>query len=141
LIFDTSLILRILSDRKLLDALNVSEEVRITSVTAYELLRGAMYINIARHRDRELNVILSLISELTVIPFTSEDAKIASYIWARLKEKGKTASDADILIASICISNKEKLLTLDEDYEQIKNVYEKLEVNVLKGDLYSNRIS
>ncbi|MEM2088591.1 MAG: type II toxin-antitoxin system VapC family toxin [Thermoproteota archaeon] len=132
MIFDTSLILRILSNRELLDALNVSEEVRITSVTAYELLRGAMYINITSRRDRELNVILSLISELNIIPFTSEDAKIASYIWAKLKEAGKVVSDADILIASICTSNNEKLLTLDEDYEKIKSVYEKLEVNVLK---------
>lgn len=132
MIFDTSLVLRILSDKKILDTLNVSEEVRITSITAYELLRGAMYINITSRRDRELNIILSLISELNVIPFTSEDAKIASYIWARLKETGKVVNDADILIASICASNNEKLLTLDEDYEKIKSVYEKLEVNVLK---------
>lgn len=132
MIFDTSLVLRILTDKEFFNALNVSEEVRITSVTAYELLRGAMYINITSRRDRELNIILSLISELPIIPFTSEDAKIASYIWARLKETGKVLSDADILIASICISNKEKLLTLDEDYEKIKSVYEKLEVKVLK---------
>ncbi len=132
MIFDTSTVLRILSDRKFLDAINISEEVMITSVTTYELLRGAMYVNIIRRRDRELNVILSLISELTVIPFTSEDSKVASYIWARLKENGKTVSDADILIAAICISNKEKLLTLDEDYEKIKSVYEKLELEVLK---------
>ncbi|MEM2821874.1 MAG: type II toxin-antitoxin system VapC family toxin [Thermoproteota archaeon] len=107
-------------------------EIVSLNLTAYELLRGAMYINITRHRDRELNIILSLISELNVIPFTSEDAKIASYIWARLKETGKMVSDADILIASICANNNEKLLTLDEDYEKIKIVYEKLEVNVLK---------
>lgn len=132
MIFDTSTVLRILSDRKFLDAINISEEVMITSVTTYELLRGAMYVNIIRRRDRELNVILSLISELTVIPFTSEDSKVASYIWARLKENGKTVSDADILIAAICISNKEKLLTLDEDYEKIKSVYETLELEVLK---------
>lgn len=132
MIFDTSLILKILSDKKFLDTLNVSEEVRITAITAYELLRGAMYINIIHGRDRELNIILSLISELNVVPFTSEDAKIASYIWARLKETGKVVSDADILIASVCANNKEKLLTLDEDYEKIKSVYENLEVEVLK---------
>lgn len=91
-----------------------------------------MYINIVRGRDRESNIILSLISELTVVPFTSEDAKIASYIWARLKETGKVVSDADILIASVCANNKEKLLTLDEDYEKIKSVYENLEVEVFK---------
>lgn len=132
MIFDTSLILKILSDKGFLDKLDVSEEVKITSITAYELLRGAMYVNIVRGRDRELNVMLSLISELNVIPFTSEDAKIASYIWAKLKETGKIVSDADILIASICANNNERLLTLDEDYEKIKSIYEKLEVRVLK---------
>ncbi|MEM2276901.1 MAG: type II toxin-antitoxin system VapC family toxin [Thermoproteota archaeon] len=91
-----------------------------------------VYINITSRRDREFNVILSLISELNVIPFTLEDAKIASYIWARLKEAGKVVSDADILIASVCANNKEKLLTLDEDYEKIKSVYENLEVEVFK---------
>jgi len=69
--------------------------VRIISITAYELLRGAMYINVTGRRDRELNITLSLISELTVIPFTSEDAKIASHIQAKLKEAGKVVSDAD----------------------------------------------
>jgi len=132
LIFDTSIILGILKDKKLLDKLEVSEEVRITSITAYELLRGAIYVNITRQRDRELSVILSLISELNVIPFTLEDAKTASYIWARLKETGETVSDADILIASICANNNDKLLTIDEDYEKIKKVYEKLEVKLLK---------
>ncbi|MEM1558260.1 MAG: type II toxin-antitoxin system VapC family toxin [Thermoproteota archaeon] len=132
MIFDTSVILRILSDKKFLESLDLSEEVKITSITAYELLRGAMYINITKRRDRELNVILSLISDLNVIPFASEDAKVASYLWARLKEAGETVGDADILTASICINNKEKLITLDRDYEKIRNVYEKLEVKILE---------
>ncbi|MEM0053389.1 MAG: type II toxin-antitoxin system VapC family toxin [Nitrososphaeria archaeon] len=131
MIFDTSIILKILSDKEFFDKLNISEEVKITSVTAYELLRGAFYSNLTSGRDRELNIILSLISELNVVPFRSEDARIASYIWAKLKEKGMIVNDADILIASICIGNKEKLLTLDKDYDKIKNVYEKIDLEIL----------
>ncbi|MEM3886502.1 MAG: type II toxin-antitoxin system VapC family toxin, partial [Candidatus Methanomethylicia archaeon] len=107
------------------------EEVKITSVTAYELLRGAFYSNLTSGRDRELNIILSLISELNVVPFGLEDARIASYIWAKLKEKGIIVNEAYILIASICIRNKEKLLTLDKDYDKIKSIYEKIDIKIL----------
>lgn len=132
MIFDTSVLLRVLKDKGFLERLSISEEVRITSVTVYELLRGAVFINLTRRRDREMSIMLSLVSELNVVPLTGDDAKVASYIWARLREKGETVSDADILIASICSRNGEKLLTLDEDYEKIRNVYEKLEVEILK---------
>ncbi|MEM2661311.1 MAG: type II toxin-antitoxin system VapC family toxin [Nitrososphaeria archaeon] len=131
MIFDTSIILKILSDKEFFDKLNISEEVKITSVTAYELLRGAFYSNLTSGRDRELNIILSLISELNVVPFRLEDARIASYIWAKLKEKGMIVNDAEIMIASICIRNKEKLLTLDKDYDKIKSIYEKIDIEIL----------
>lgn len=131
MIFDTSVILKILGDKEFFDKLNISEEVKITSVTVYELLRGAFYSNFTSGRDRELNIILSLISELNVVPFSLDDARIASYIWAKLKEKGLIVNDADILIASISIKNREKLLTLDKDYEKIKNIYEKIELEIL----------
>ncbi|MEM1985729.1 MAG: type II toxin-antitoxin system VapC family toxin [Nitrososphaeria archaeon] len=131
MIFDTSIILKILSDKEFFDKLNISEEVKITSVTAYELLRGAFYSNLTSGRDRELNIILSLISELNVVPFRLEDARIASYIWAKLKEKGMIVNDADIMISSICIRNKEKLLTLDKDYDKIKSIYEKIDIEIL----------
>lgn len=131
MIFDTSIILKILSDKEFFDKLNISEEVKITSVTAYELLRGAFYSNLTSGRDRELNIILSLISELNLVPFRLEDARIASYIWAKLKEKGMIVNDADIMIASICIRNKEKLLTLDKDYDKIKSIYEKIDLEIL----------
>ncbi|MCX8189216.1 MAG: type II toxin-antitoxin system VapC family toxin [Nitrososphaeria archaeon] len=131
MIFDTSLILKILENKEFFDKLNISEEVKITSVTAYELLRGAVYSNLVNGKNRELNIILSLVSELNVISFSLEDARIASYIWAKLKEKGIVINDADILIASTCIRNKEKLLTLDKDYEKIKSVYEKIDLEII----------
>ena len=94
-----------------------------------------MYANLTSGRAKELNIIISLLSELTVIPFNLEDAKIASYIWAKLREKGMMVNDADILISAVCVRIKEKLLTLDSDYEKIKNVYEKIDVEILKNDM------
>ncbi len=133
MIFDTSVVLKILEDREFFEKIKsfVHEEVKITSITAYELLRGAIYIKLSIHSEKEMNIILSLISDVDVVPFEKEDAKIASAIWAKLKEKGVFVSDADILIASTCIRNKEKLLTLDKDFLKIKEIYEEFDVEVL----------
>jgi len=134
LIFDTSIVLQILKNRDFYRDMReiVDEDVKITSITAYELLRGAIFVRLTRHSDREMNVIMSLLSEISVLPFGSEESRIASYIWAMLKEKGVSINDADIMISSICIGAKEKLITLDRDFEKIKGVYEGFEVEILE---------
>ena len=72
-----------------------------------------------------------MISELEILPFERDDAKIAAYIWSKLKSKGTMINDADILIAAVCIGNKQKLLTIDSDYKKIKEVYDEFEVELL----------
>ncbi len=133
MIFDTSTAVQILKYKDFFEKIKgqIDEEVKITSITVYELLRGATYLKIARQSERELNVILSFISELEVVPLGRDEAKIASYIWGKLKSKGTPVSDADILIASICVANKQKLLTIDEDFKKIKDVYDDFEVEFL----------
>jgi Predicted nucleic acid-binding protein, contains PIN domain len=133
LIFDTSIVLQILKDRKFFEEIEsiLTEEIKITSVSIYELLRGATHIKIAKNSEKELNILLSMFSELSVFSFGKDDAKIASYVWAKLKERGTLINDADIMIASICIKNKERLLTLDRDFKKIEEVHSELEVEVL----------
>jgi len=133
LIFDTSTVLQILKDRDFFEKIKdkIDGEIKITSITAYELLRGAIYLKITKHSEKELNVILSFISELEVVPFGRDDVKIAAYIWGKLKSKGTLVNDADILIASICAGNRQKLLTIDEDFRKIKEVYDEFEVEFL----------
>jgi Predicted nucleic acid-binding protein, contains PIN domain len=108
LIFDTSIVLQILKDRKFFEEIEsiLTEEIKITSVSIYELLRGATHIKIAKNSEKELNILLSMFSELSVFSFGKDDAKIASYVWAKLKERGTLINDADIMIASICIKIK-----------------------------------
>jgi predicted nucleic acid-binding protein len=134
LIFDTSILLQILKDIEFYKNIKsiINEDVKITSVSVYELLRGAMYIKLVKHSDKEMNVILGLISELPVLSFGYEEGRIASYLWARLKEKGVTVSDADVMISSVCIVNEEKLVTLDNDFKRIKEVHDKLEVEMVE---------
>ncbi len=133
MIFDTSTVLQILKDRDFFEKIKdkIDGEIKITSITAYELLRGAIYLKITKHSEKELNVILSFISELEVVPFGRDDVKIAAYIWGKLKSKGTLVNDADILIASICAGNRQKLLTIDEDFRKIKEVYDEFEVEFL----------
>lgn len=132
MIFDTSVILAILKDKSFLKKLPLEEEVKITSITAYELLRGAIYIKFARERERELNIVLDLISKLRVLPFDEKSSRIASYIWGKLKSSGKIVNDADIMIAAISVANAERLITLDSGFEVIKGIYPKLDVRVIE---------
>jgi hypothetical protein len=134
LIFDTSVLLQILKDAEFYRNIRsiINEDVKITSISVYELLRGAMYIKLTRHSEKEMNVILSLISDLPILQFGNEDGKIASYIWAKLRAEGVAINDADVMISSICIRNGERLVTLDADFRKIKEVYNKFEVEVLR---------
>lgn len=133
MIFDTSTILRVLKDESFVSELEkmVLGEIAVTSISAYELLRGAAYLA-RRGSERELRVIVRMLSELPVIPFTHEDAKIASFIWSKLKERGVHVNDADILIASISLRLGEALVSLDEDFMRIKEVEPNLELVLLK---------
>ncbi|MEM2146164.1 MAG: PIN domain-containing protein, partial [Candidatus Jordarchaeaceae archaeon] len=62
---------------------------------------------------------VKLIEKLTVLPFTSASARIATEIELDLKEKGREVNIIDILIAAVAMENNSKLVTRDEGYMQI----------------------
>lgn len=133
MIFDTSIILQVLKDERFIDKLEGMgvEDIAVASITAYELLRGAAYLA-RRGSERELRVIVRMLSELQVIPFTYEDARIASLLWSKLRERGTSVNDADILIASISLRRGDVLVSLDEDFQRIKEVEPSLELVMLR---------
>ncbi len=133
MIFDTSTILQVLKDERFISKLEEIGvgEIAVTSITAYELLRGAAYLA-RRGSERELRVIVRMLSELPVIPFTHEDARVASILWSRLRERGTPVNDADILIASISLRLEDVLVSLDEDFQKIKEVEPSLELVLLR---------
>ncbi len=133
MIFDTSTILQVLKDERFISKLEEIGvgEISVTSITAYELLRGAAYLA-KRGSERELRVIVRMLSELPVIPFTHEDARVASILWSRLRERGTPVNDADILIASISLRLEDVLVSLDEDFQKIKEVEPSLELVLLR---------
>jgi len=73
-----------------------------------------------------------MLSELPVIPFTYEDARIASLLWSKLREKETLVNDADILISSISLRREETLVSLDEDFRRIREVEPSLELVMLR---------
>ncbi len=134
MIFDTSIVLQVLKDRSFFESLRekINEEVKITSITAYELLRGAAYIKLRYGRDYEYNLVRNFVNDIEILPFTSRDSEVSAMIWAKLRERGYEVSDADIMISAISIREEEKLITLDRDFEYIRNVAE-LDVDILKS--------
>lgn len=134
MILDTSIVIGILRDRKFFERIRerIDENVRITSITAYELLRGAFYVKLKYGSDYELRQIESFLSEIEILPFTSKDSEISARLWAELKEKGYDVNDADIMISAVAIREHERLLTLDGDFELIRHVSE-LDVDVVES--------
>ncbi len=94
------------------------EEIGITTITRYELLQRA-------NKDQS---IISFLSEINVYGFDKRASDKAAEIWHRLKAKGKVVDDLDLFIASIALSNGEKLITLDNGFRHIEG-----DIEIIKG--------
>ena len=134
MIFDTSVVVKILRDKKFFEKIkrNINEEIRLTSISVYELLRGAVYKKFRDNSERELNIILKVIESLEILSFSEKEAKISAILWGKLRKNGIAVNDADVMISSTAISNNEKLLTIDKDFEKIKKVEPKLDVEIIR---------
>lgn len=94
------------------------EGIGITAITRYELLQRA-------NKDQS---IISFLSEINVYGFDKRASDKAAEIWHRLKAKGKVVDDLDLFIASIALSNGEKLITLDNGFRHIEG-----DIEIIKG--------
>jgi len=95
-------------------------EVLITSVTAFELLLGA---NLSTKREQRIIEVESLINQHKILAFTHESAKEAAEKGAKLKLEGIPVELRDLFNASICLSRKIPILTMNKaHYERIKEL-------------------
>lgn len=132
MIIDTSVLLRILRDRGFFDKIKTKiSDYKVTSITAYELLRAASYLEL-KGSSRELEILEDLLRDTDIIPFTRDDLKFSARIWAKLRERGIEVSDAVIMISVICLRSKEKLITLERDFKYIKEIFKELDVEILE---------
>ena len=98
---------------------NYDDRISTTVINVYEIMRG---------RNKKLK---ELFEEFIIYPLTIEAVEIASEIYRRLKSNGKIKSDTDILIAAIVKANNELLVTLDNDFQEIKDLGG-VNINIIK---------
>jgi len=90
-----------------------SESVSIASPSVIELIKG---LKIGKYRIGEEEVVYKLISSLPVLSLDKKSAIKSGHIEADLIKKGGLIDLEDIMIAAICIENKETLLTRNEKH-------------------------
>jgi predicted nucleic acid-binding protein len=105
---------------KILESLNKSEQICLTAINVYEILKGFRW----RKNKRKEEIFKEFLKKVTVFTIDDESINTASDIYADLRRNGKTVGDADVLIAAIVISNKGILITNNmkhyEDINQLK---------------------
>ncbi|MCL5066945.1 MAG: type II toxin-antitoxin system VapC family toxin [Thaumarchaeota archaeon] len=93
-----------------------NDRLCITTINAYELLKGA---KLTSNPGVNLQLVRDLLGALNILQLDAESVEAASELYSKLRNKGKLIGEFDILIASICIANGERLLTRDEDFASI----------------------
>jgi len=96
-----------------------NEEISTTVITVYELLKGALAS--ANPEKAQLSV-RGLLSRTRLLTLTEEASSRAAILFTELQKKGTAIGELDILIAAICISNQETLLTRDEHFSRIQAI-------------------
>ncbi len=121
--FDTSIVISILqgNDRVSNFINSVGNEIVITSVTEYELLKH--FSN--KKQESALNDFLSSVRTLS---FDKRSSVEAAKIYKDLKSKGALINENDILILAICITNGEELITEDRYFERL----ERIDIKIIK---------
>ena len=111
-ILDSSIIIDALRKKKaaldLIEAYAEKEQIAITVINKYEILRGAA--------EKDTELVSGLISQFLI--YELEDSMVNEAVNAhkKLVEKGKIVNELDVLIAGIATANNETLITKDKDF-------------------------
>ncbi len=123
-IIDTSVIIPFLNGlleevKRVCDMSRTNDQVEITIITAYELLKGAY---LSSKREENLKDIKEVISSIQVLELSPEAFEEASKIFYGLRKSGKMISEFDILIAAIAKTNGEAILTHVKHFELMQGL-------------------
>jgi len=89
----------------------------ITSITAFELLLGALFSSKREKRTMEVE---SLLDQQSILAFSREEARKAAEKGAELRAKGAMVEIRDLFNASICLTKRIPILTRNKaHYERI----------------------
>ena len=116
-VFDTNVIVNYFYGNpkavKLIEKYLDREKIYITIINRYELIKGSKFV--------ETKILNEFLNAFDVYYLDQKSVDISAQIYRQLKEKGKLINDSDILIAGMCISNNEELITIDREFERINN--------------------
>jgi tRNA(fMet)-specific endonuclease VapC len=102
-----------------IDELTKNGNVSITTITYYELLKGA---SLSLRRQENLSEITKAIASMVVVDLSLEACAEAAEIYRELKEDGRLIGEFDIIIAAIARINHEVLLTRDKHFKCVKGL-------------------
>jgi predicted nucleic acid-binding protein len=100
--------------QKIVNLFKENEQLALTSITVYEILKGLKY---RQNKNKEIRF-LSFLDAVSVFSFNRPVILTAAEIYGNLRRKGITISDSDILIAAIVIKNHGKLITNNKKHFQ-----------------------
>lgn len=109
---DTDILIDFLKEKeyavKIIKKLQEKEDsLSTTSINTFELFKGVVKSN----DPKALIPLNSLLTNLNIYNFNFNNSKKAAEIFEELKSKGEILDLADVMIASIVISNNETFLT------------------------------
>ena len=88
-----------------------------TTISLAELYKGAYLTN---NVNKEIRKIESIIQYIRIITLDQKSSKLYGQLYEQLKSN--RLKEADLLIASIAISNNETLLTRDQHFQRISTL-------------------
>lgn len=92
-----------------------NETIATTWINSCELLKGA-YI---QGEPKQIAGIRNLLNSLEILLPTVGASDLYAQLYSRLRHKGKTIGDFDLMIAVIAMENDSVLLSRDRDFEDI----------------------
>ena len=94
-------------------------QTRTTSITVYELLKGA---SISSKPEQNTHRVKELLSNMHVYSLNGNTCEEASKIYSALQAAGTPIGEFDILIAGIVIYNNDTLISRDEHFQLVGNI-------------------
>jgi tRNA(fMet)-specific endonuclease VapC len=120
-IIDTSAMVSFLNGtpdavKKIEELINQGDRIAFTTITVYELLKGAQ---LSSRQKENLLKVTEAISSVQILDLSNDACLEAARIYCTLKEEGKLIGEFDILIAAIAKTNGEAILTRDQHFKSV----------------------
>jgi tRNA(fMet)-specific endonuclease VapC len=124
-VLDTTVIIALLKGKtetlaQINKLIEKEDTLGITTITAYELLKGA-YLSTKQKENTQ--AVKEVISNLQIFDLSPQACEEAAQIYNELENVGKKISEFDILIAAIAKTNNEAILTYDKHFKAIKGLH------------------